>query len=138
MPETSPPPRTFRVLIVEDNDVNRQVFEMMLDAGGFRHAAVGNGRLGVEAAQTGLYDLILMDIQMPVMDGLEATRRIRAWERETGRGRLPIYIVSANCMAEDVAAGRIAGADGHFPKPVAVAQLLSALRSHAEAARLAA
>src|SRR4051794_33648536 len=104
-------PRPFRVLIVEDNVVNRQVFEMILDAGGYAHASVENGRDGVTAAKTGGFDLVLMDIQMPVMDGLEATRLIRAWERETGRAALPIYIVSANCLREDVTAGVAAGAN---------------------------
>ncbi len=136
MPDPKPP-CPFRVLIVEDNPVNRQVFEMILDAGGFAHAAVENGKLGVEAAETGLYDLVLMDIQMPVMDGLEATRRIRKWERDTGRSRMPIFIVSANCLQEHVQAGAAAGADGHFPKPIPVAQLLATLQPYAEA-RLAA
>jgi CheY-like chemotaxis protein len=134
MPESTSQSR-FRVLIVEDNAVNRQVFEMILDAGGMQHAAVENGKLGVEAAATGAYDLVLMDIQMPVMDGLEATRRIRDWERQAGRPRMPIYIVSANCLQEHVEAGAAAGADGHFSKPIAVAQLLATLQPYAEAAQ---
>jgi CheY-like chemotaxis protein len=71
-----------------------------------------------------------MDIQMPVMDGFEATRRIRAWEREAGRRRAPIYMVSANCLQEHVDAGRAAGADGHLAKPVSVAELLQTLLAH--------
>jgi CheY-like chemotaxis protein len=73
------------------------------------------------------FDIALMDIQMPVMDGLEATRRIRAWEMQTSRPRAPILMVSANCMKEHVDAGRAAGADGHLNKPIAVAELLSML-----------
>jgi CheY-like chemotaxis protein len=74
---------------------------------------------------------------MPVMDGLEATRRIRAWEAAAGRARMPIFIVSANGLQEHVDAGVAAGADGHLNKPVSAAQLLGALGPHA-AARLAA
>jgi CheY-like chemotaxis protein len=133
MPDAAP--RPFRVLIVEDNAVNRQVFEMILDAGGYAHASVENGREGVAAARSGGFDLVLMDIQMPVMDGLEATMLIRGWERETGRLPLPIYIVSANCLREDVAAGVAAGANGHFAKPVAVGQLLAAIQGHATTAQ---
>lgn len=133
MPQQLPdaPDSRFRVLIVEDNPINQQVFGMILDAGGFAHTAVDNGRLGLEAAMSGDFDLVLMDIQMPVMDGLEATRLLRAWERAQQRARLPLYIVSANCMPQDVAAGAMAGADGHFAKPVPVAQLLDTVRRHA-------
>jgi CheY-like chemotaxis protein len=79
-----------------------------------------------------------MDIQMPVMDGFEATRRIRAWEREAGRERAPIYMVSANCLKEHVDAGRAAGADGHLNKPISVAELIDTLTPHVAAARRAA
>ncbi|PZQ60194.1 MAG: hypothetical protein DI570_14850 [Phenylobacterium zucineum] len=126
-----------RVLIVDDNPVNRQVLSMILDAVGVEHAEVEDGQQGVEAATTGAYDIVLMDIQMPVMDGLEATRLIRRWEAETGRERMPIIIVSANCLQEHVDAGVAAGADGHLAKPVSVPQLVGALEQHA-AQRMAA
>jgi CheY-like chemotaxis protein len=64
-----------------------------------------------------------------VMDGLEATRRIRAWERAAGRPRTPIHIVSANCLPEHVVAGEVAGADSHIGKPVSAAKVLGALAS---------
>lgn len=121
----------FRVLIVDDNPVNRQVLAMILEAVGVEHDEAGDGRQGVEAATTGAYDVVLMDIQMPVMDGLEATRRIRAWEIQTSRPRMPIIIVSANCLQEHVDAGVAAGADGHLSKPVSVPQLVGALERHA-------
>lgn len=129
--------RAFRVLIVDDNPVNRQVLSMILDAVGAEHAEAENGAEGLEAAMTGAYDVVLMDIQMPVMDGLEATRRIRAWETAERRARMPIIIVSANCLQEHVDAGVAAGADGHLAKPVSVPQLVGALEQHA-AQRLAA
>ena len=121
------PPGRFRVLVVDDNPVNRQVLELVLESVGVEHASVTNGAEAVEAMMTEGFDAALMDIQMPVMDGLEATRGIRAWEAEAGRPRAPILIVSANCMKEHVDAGRMAGADGHINKPIAVAELLSML-----------
>ena len=120
----------FRVLVVDDNAVNRQMLELVLAAAGIDHAAAEDGQEAVNAMVTGGFDAVLMDIQMPVMDGLEATRRIRAWERQTGRARAPIYIVSANCLKEHVDAGRAAGADGHFNKPIVVSDLLGALEPH--------
>jgi signal transduction histidine kinase/ActR/RegA family two-component response regulator len=128
----------FRVLVVDDNEINRQVLGLMLDSAGIEHAEAEDGRVGVEAATTGGFDAILMDIQMPVMDGFEATRRIRAWETGSGRPRMPIYIVSANGLQEHVEAGIAAGADGHLNKPVSVAQLLGVLEPHVAASRLAA
>ncbi|HEX7887486.1 MAG TPA: response regulator, partial [Phenylobacterium sp.] len=80
------------------------------------------------------FDAVLMDIQMPVMDGLEATRRIRAWETDLGRPRMPILIVSANGLQEHVDAAMAAGADGHLNKPVSPPQLLGALERHVAAA----
>ena len=127
-------PGRFRVLVVDDNAVNRQVLSLILESAGIEHAEAEDGRAGLEAAMTGGFDAVLMDIQMPVMDGFEATRRIRDWETTTGRPRLPIYIVSANCLQEHVDAGLQAGADGHLSKPVSVPQLLAALEPHAAAA----
>jgi signal transduction histidine kinase/ActR/RegA family two-component response regulator len=124
---------SFRVLVVDDNAVNRQVLGLILDSVGIAHDEAENGRDGVEAATAGGFDAVLMDIQMPVMDGLEATRRIRGWESDRGRAPMPIYIVSANCLQEHVEAGMAAGADGHIAKPVSVAQLVGALQPHAVA-----
>ena len=131
-------PGRFRVLVVDDNEINRQVLGLILDAAEIEHAEAENGRAGVEAATTGGFDAVLMDIQMPVMDGFEATRRIRAWEQDCGRGRMPIFIVSANGLQEHVDAGVAAGADGHLNKPVSVPELLGMLEPHAMAAREAA
>jgi CheY-like chemotaxis protein len=126
--------RAPRVLVVDDNAINRQVLELILDSAGVEHAAAENGVEAVEAATSEPFDAILMDIQMPVMDGLEATRRIRAWEAEAGQPARPIYIVSANCLPEHVAAGQAAGANGHIAKPVSAARVLSALAGEAQAA----
>jgi signal transduction histidine kinase len=122
----------FRVLVVDDNPVNRQVLEMILDSVALEHSSVENGAESVEAFMSGDYDTVLMDIQMPVMDGLEATRRIRAWEAACGRNRTPIIIVSANCLKEHVDAGRAAGADAHLDKPISAAALINTIATHAE------
>jgi signal transduction histidine kinase/CheY-like chemotaxis protein len=123
----------FRVLVVDDNEINRQVLGLILDSAGIEHADAEDGQQGVEAATTGRFDAVLMDIQMPVMDGFEATRRIRAWEASADRSRMPIYIVSANGLQEHVEAGIAAGADGHLNKPVSVPQLLGMLEPHVNA-----
>jgi len=128
----------FRVLVVDDNDINRQVLGLILDAAGIEHDDAENGRIGLEAAMTGGFDAVLMDIQMPVMDGFEATRGIRAWEAQVGRPRMPILMVSANGLQEHVDASMAAGADGHLSKPVSPPELLGALEPHALAARAAA
>ena len=126
--------RGFRVLVVDDNAVNRQVLQLILESVGIEHASAENGREGVEAITAQPFDAVLMDIQMPVMDGFEATRRIRAWEKKTRRSRTPIYIVSANCLQTHVDAGRAAGADGHLNKPISPAVLLQTLEPHVNAA----
>jgi signal transduction histidine kinase/NO-binding membrane sensor protein with MHYT domain/ActR/RegA family two-component response regulator len=124
----------FMVLIVDDNAVNRQVMALILDSVGIGHATAEDGREGVEAMKTGTFDAVLMDIQMPVMDGFEATRRIRDWERSTQRPRAPILIVSANCLPQHVHDGRAAGADAHLNKPVSAAELVGALQSQMQVA----
>jgi len=126
-------PGRFRVLVVDDNQINRQVLGLILDAAGIDHAGAEDGLAGLEATTTGAFDAVLMDIQMPLMDGFEATRRIRAWETGLGRPRMPIFIVSANCLQEHVDAGLAAGADGHLSKPVSVPELLAAQEPHAAA-----
>ncbi|MDB5424162.1 MAG: histidine kinase, partial [Phenylobacterium sp.] len=127
----------FRVLVVDDNAINRQVLELVLASIGVDHASVEDGRQAVEAMMTEGFDAALMDIQMPVMDGFEATHRIRAWEAETRRPRAPILMVSANCLKEHVDAGRAAGADGHLNKPISVPALLDMLAPHMAAAERA-
>jgi signal transduction histidine kinase/AmiR/NasT family two-component response regulator len=127
--EAETPAGDFMVLIVDDNPVNRQVMELILDSVGIGHASAEDGREGVEAMKNGSFDAVLMDIQMPVMDGFEATRRIREWEANTERPRAPILIVSANCLPQHVDDGRAAGADAHLNKPVSAAELVNALQS---------
>jgi signal transduction histidine kinase len=119
-----------RVLVVEDNATNRLVATHMLGRLGAEVDVAENGAIGVEAAARTDYDLIFMDIQMPVMDGVEATRRIRALPPP--KGRTPIVATTANVMPEQLASYRASGIDGVVAKPISPAALLS------EVARLAA
>ncbi len=131
-PEPAEEPQSggdFMVLIVDDNAVNRRVMELILDSVGIGHASAEDGQEGLDAMKSGAYDAVLMDIQMPVMDGFEATRRIREWEIDTARPRAPILIVSANCLPQHVDDGRAAGADAHLNKPISAAELVGALQS---------
>ena len=89
---------------------------------------VENGVLALEAWRAEDWDVILMDIQMPVMDGLTAARAIRAEEAQSGRPRTPIIALTANAMAHQVAEYRAAGMDGHISKPIVVEELIEALR----------
>ncbi len=120
-------PSGLKVLIAEDNPTNRKVAELMLAAMGAEAECVENGKLAVEAVRASDYDIALMDLQMPVMDGLEAIRAIRGEEASLGRPRLPIVVVSANVAPEHLAASSAAGADGHVGKPIRPEELVSAI-----------
>jgi PAS domain S-box-containing protein len=110
-----------RVLLVEDNAVNRELVCAMLGPFDMVIDTARDGVEGVEAAQRGSYDLILMDVQMPVMDGLTATRRIRA--AETG-ARTPIIAMTANVLPDQIAGCLAAGMDDHVGKPIDLHSLL--------------
>jgi CheY-like chemotaxis protein len=111
---------------VEDHPTNRQVVQILLgDLVKLDMAC--DGAQGLQAAQRCAYDLILMDIQMPVMDGLSATRAIRLFEQTWDRSRTPIIMLSANALPEHVEASVEAGADGHLAKPVTADALLEAI-----------
>ena len=119
--------RPLTALIVDDNATNRQVLEMILEQVGIGFASVENGLEAVEACEARPFDVILMDIQMPVMDGLTATREIRRRETAAGRPHAPVIVVSANCLPEQVTASRQAGAERHLSKPINAVVLLQAL-----------
>ena len=116
-----------RVLVVDDHPTNRRVVEMILDQVGAERVSVENGQEALEAFLKDRFDVVLMDIQMPVMDGLTATRTIRLHEREESRPSTPVIILSANALPEHIEAGRAAGADRHLGKPISAAALLSAI-----------
>ncbi len=104
-----------RLLLVEDNEINQQVAAELLTAAGFQVDVADNGALAVEMVQRDRYDLVLMDMQMPVMDGLEATKRIRELP---GLGRLPIIAMTANAMVADRQRCLDAGMNDHIAKPI--------------------
>ncbi|MBT9470923.1 MAG: ATP-binding protein [Pseudomonadota bacterium] len=112
-----------RVLLAEDHPTNRRVVELILGAAGVDLIAVENGAEAVDEAARSHFDLILMDMQMPVMDGLTAIAAIRRREARLGR-RTPIYTLTANAMPEHAEASLRAGADGHVTKPITAERLL--------------
>jgi len=116
-----------RTLVVDDNATNRRVLTLILEGAGIETAYAENGQEAVALWRSGRFDVILMDIQMPVMDGFAATREIRDLEAREGRTRTPIIMVSANAMPEHLAASYSAGADDHVAKPVTAATLFAAL-----------
>jgi signal transduction histidine kinase len=112
-----------RVLAAEDNPVNKLVLKTLLAQVGIEPVIVENGALAVEAWHVSQFDLILMDIQMPEMDGIEATRVIRGEEAQTGRDRTVIIALTANAMAHHVAEYAEVGMDAHIPKPLDIRAL---------------
>jgi len=118
-----------RVLAAEDNDVNQLVLKTLLSQAGIEPTMVGNGRQALDAWEAEPWDIILMDIQMPVMDGVVATRAIREREAATGRTRTPILAVTANAMTHQVAEYEAAGMDGMVPKPLDITALFQAMEA---------
>jgi signal transduction histidine kinase/DNA-binding response OmpR family regulator len=116
------------VLLVEDNDVNALIATAILQRGGGRVVRAASGEEALAAFGAGAFDLVLMDLQMPGMDGYEATRRMRAWERSQNRGlAVPIVALTANAMAGDAAACLACGMNDYLTKPVRAEQLLRLL-----------
>jgi signal transduction histidine kinase/CheY-like chemotaxis protein len=120
-----PTNRSARILIVDDVPTNRKLIELILESVGVETVSVENGLEAVVAVEQSSFDLVLMDLQMPVMDGLTAIRKIREWEAGHAGRRLPIVVISANFMPEHLQASTAAGADGHMSKPVGVEDLIS-------------
>jgi len=118
--------RPIRALIVEDNAVNRELITTLLSPFGLELDTACDGAEAVEAVIRGRYDVILMDMQMPVMDGLTATRRIRALP-DIAAARTPIIAMTANVLPEQVARCREAGMDDHLGKPINLPLLLAAI-----------
>jgi len=117
-----------RILVAEDNPLNQQVIRGLLEKEGFSVTLVSDGEAAVREALSGAYDLVLMDVQMPGMDGLEAARAIRA--KEPPQRRIPILAMTARAMEEDTAACWAAGMDGYLAKPVRISEVLAALAEH--------
>ena len=129
--------RPLRILAAEDNLTNQKVLRAVLDPLDIDLTITSDGAAAVEAWRTGGFDLILMDIQMPVMDGVEATQAIRAEERQRGAPRIPILALTANAMTFQVEQYLAVGMDGHVSKPIELQRLYvaieNALAGHSEA-----
>ena len=119
----------FTVLVVEDNDINQEIAKAVLSEIGLEVEMAENGAEGVAAFLQKDYDLIFMDIRMPIMDGLEATREIRRLERErsSSHARVPIIAMTANAMKEDQEESKAAGMDGHISKPLIIEEIKASL-----------
>jgi CheY-like chemotaxis protein len=120
--------KSLRILLVEDQEINCIVASELLTEAGFTHDIVHDGMAAVDAVQNGDYQLVLMDCQMPGMDGMEATRRIRAQERQhPARARVPIIALTANTSGADRDACVASGMDGFCSKPFTTQQLYDAI-----------
>ena len=116
---------TKRILVIEDQEDNRAILRDLLTSAGFSVLEAVNGAEGVTKARSELPDLILMDIQMPVMDGYEATRRIKA---EVATASIPIIAVTSYALSGDEVRAREAGCNGYVAKPFSPRQLLGQVR----------
>jgi signal transduction histidine kinase/CheY-like chemotaxis protein len=116
-----------RVLVAEDHPTNRKVVEIVLQPFGVDLTLVSDGEAALAALDEKTFDAVLMDMQMPVMDGLSATRAIRAREAAVGARPMLVIMLTANAMEEHIAAARAAGADLHLAKPLHPVQLVEAL-----------
>ena len=130
-------PKTFaplRILVAEDNKVNQTVVSRLLERAGHTVVIAANGQEAAEICSTGKFDLILMDVHMPVLDGFEATARIRATDRSRGI-RTPLIALTANAMDGDRERCLLAGMDGYISKPVSRDVLLDTIAQFAGGAK---
>ncbi len=124
--------RPLRILVADDHPVNRQVVEVLLSEFDVELVLAENGLEACQAFEAAPFDMVLMDMQMPVMDGLTAIRNIRAREHSSDQGRTPIVMLTANTLPEHRAASLEAGADLHMPKPIEPERLIAVLQSVAD------
>ncbi|HXJ39099.1 MAG TPA: response regulator [Bryobacteraceae bacterium] len=119
-----------RILIAEDSPVNLMLIEKYLKDPVFELDTAGNGAVAFQKFQSGDYDLVLMDLQMPVMDGYAATRTMRAWEAEHQKRPTPILALTAHAFKEEQEKSLAAGCNAHLIKPIRKPDLLEAIRQH--------
>jgi len=119
--------RGLRALVADDNATNRMILEAMLSGYGIDTVIVEDGREAVEGWQPGAFDIVLLDISMPGMDGLTALAHLRARMADAGEGHVPILAITANAMTHQVREYLAAGFDGHIGKPVRLDRLGQAI-----------
>jgi CheY-like chemotaxis protein len=141
-PEQAPPTQTarsgLRILLAEDNPVNALLARELLRRRGHSVEAVTTGEAAVASCATGRFDVVIMDVHMPGLDGIEATLRIRRAEAENGSGRIPIFALTADALETGRRACLEAGMDGFLTKPVDPADLDAMLATIAPSIILAA
>jgi CheY-like chemotaxis protein len=119
--------KSLRVLMAEDSPDNCMLIEAYFKGTNYTLDVVENGERAVERFTHGVYDVVLMDIHMPVMDGYTATRQIRAWEKANARNRTPVMALTASAQEEAVRESLAAGCDSHLAKPIRRTMLLQAI-----------
>lgn len=117
------PPDDFRVLVAEDNSISTKVIRGMLGKLNLQPDTASNGEEALAAMKATQYDLVLMDCEMPVLDGFSATERLRAWEASEQRPHTPVVALTAHILGEHKERARLVGMDGHMAKPVELSQL---------------
>jgi|CXWL01.1.fsa_nt_gi PAS domain S-box-containing protein len=132
-PEEPAPLKPCHILLVEDLEDNRDVVALFLKETPYQLDMAENGAVALKKFQTGRYDLVLMDMQMPVMDGLEATAAIRAWEQAQQRPLTPIMALTANAFKEEADKSLAVGCTAHLTKPIKKKTLLTAIAQYANA-----
>jgi CheY-like chemotaxis protein len=124
------------ILLVEDHPVNQMLATNLIERAGHRVTLAKNGQEGLDAVMQQTFDMVFMDIQMPVMDGLESTRRIRAFELANGRLRCPIVAMTANARPEDRRACDEVGMDDFIAKPFNAADIRQRLQQVASTGKV--
>ena len=122
-PTSNVPPSDFRILVAEDNSISTKVIRGMLSKLNLQPDTASNGEEALAAMKATQYDLVLMDCEMPVLDGFSATERLRAWEASEHRPHTPVVALTAHILSEHKERARLVGMDGHMAKPVELSQL---------------
>jgi CheY-like chemotaxis protein len=116
-------PSDFRILVAEDNNISTKVIRGMLGKLNLHPDTASNGEEALKAMKAQRYDLVLMDCEMPILDGFSATQQLRAWEMGHQRVRTPVVALTAHILSEHKDRARQAGMDGHMAKPIELSQL---------------
>jgi CheY-like chemotaxis protein len=116
------------ILMAEDSADNQRLIQLYLKGTGHRLDIAENGRIAVEMYKNGQYDLVLMDMQMPVMDGLAATTQIRKWEKESNAVSVPIVALTAHALKDEIERSLTAGCSSYLAKPIRKVTLLTEIQ----------